>query len=777
MKQIYELFGLLLLFGSASFLSAQCNPTDIGPKSAWSIAYVDSEETQGEGPDNGRAIHAIDDIISTFWHTEWQNEQTPYPHEIVIDLSAQHDVAGFYVLSRYDTAAGKPRSYEVFTGTDNVEWTLQSAGELIYDEVNAPEQYSEEVLFGAVTGRYVKLRFLDAYGDYYYTVLSEIYVKEDLDCPATGQVNQVGVFESIPKKYTTDDPFELIAELNSGLNVNFEVVSGPAVIDGNTMTLTGEAGFVEVKASQPGNSDYYPWEQTQTFEVVDLTLISPEISARFTDEEDIRMRSLSPYLLYVYAHIDEPEQLNITSVEIEYEGETESFELVAGTYEYWWTPQHYGENTVEITAHASNGKSTSKTYHFNVSDSMSDRTVTTFDGDVIDMGTIGSQWFYGNYTLPQFVDAYDKILANFSVSCPAVPGGCDDWDRLGWVEVKSPGGNWVEIFRYITPYGVPCGSVIDVTDYASLLQGEVEIRMYIETWGTGGWGLHLDFEYEQGEPEFKYSKVLELWKGNFPFGDMANLQPVPQKTVQFSPEVEDAKIRLVTTGHGWGDNNTGNAAEFYHAYHHIQVDQQNTFEQDLWQICNPNPDGCTGQMGTWQYNRAGWCPGSSGKIYFYDLEPFIDQTSVNLDYEFQPSYRDFCHVNNPDCVSGSTCPDCNDSYNPYYRVGGYLIRYYNQPYSLLGTEEFSPEATLSATLYPNPARESFSIRTEDGFEASESVMLTLFDVSGRTVKALNFGSMEELNKTEIDISGLPPGVYFVQLIHKGLFTNLRLLKR
>jgi hypothetical protein len=59
-------------------------------------------------------------------------------------------------------------------------------------------------------------------------------------------------------------------------------------------------------------------------------------------------------------------------------------------------------------------------------------------------------------------------MANLTVGCPSIPNGCDDWDRLAYIDIKGPDGNWVQIIRYITPYGVACNHDIDLTDYASL---------------------------------------------------------------------------------------------------------------------------------------------------------------------------------------------------------------------------------------------------------------------------------------------------------------------
>ena len=71
----------------------------------------------------------------------------------------------------------------------------------------------------------------------------------------TSKVNQTVSFSSIPQKYYGDPAFALSAVSSSNLPVTYSVVSGPATISGNIITLIG-TGTVVVQASQPGNTVY-----------------------------------------------------------------------------------------------------------------------------------------------------------------------------------------------------------------------------------------------------------------------------------------------------------------------------------------------------------------------------------------------------------------------------------------------------------------------------------------------------------------------------------------
>ena len=91
--------------------------------------------------------------------------------------------------------------------------------------------------------------------------------------------------------------------------------------------------------------------------------------------------------------------------------------------------------------------------------------------------------------------------------------------------------------------------------------------------------------------------------------------------MEFPPNTSAAKLKLVSTGHGWGENNTDNAAEFLRNTHHIWVNGTQTFTQDNWYDCDPNPDGSQPQSGSWYFNCAGWCPGSIAQFFDYDMTP------------------------------------------------------------------------------------------------------------------------------------------------------------
>ncbi|MEP3836163.1 MAG: peptide-N-glycosidase F-related protein [Algibacter sp.] len=591
----------------------------------------------------------------------------------------------------------------------------------------------------------------------------------------SGKENQIITFDSVGKKSTSADPFNVLATSTSGLtDITYTVESGPASISGNTVTLDGNTGIVTLKAEQAGNDDFNPAETFLQFEVIDVSTFSPTISTRLTEDYPIEMPSFYAYPIYVTSSIEEADLVSIDTIEITVDDTPITVIGENNLYYALWTPNTYGMHTINITASGSNGNNTSITKTIEVTNAISTQTVKTMDQDVIEFGTENSRDFYGTFTMPQHVGSYNKIIANLLVECPSATGDCDNWDRRAYIDVLGPDGNWIQIIRYITPYGVGCSHTIDLTDYASLLQGEVEFRMFIDTYGTGGWQISLDFDFQQGTPEYLYSSVDELWDGAWDLGNLSDLQPIPDANYTYNLNVVSSHLRLSNTGHGWGSNNSENAAEFYEATNFIDVDGVENYTQHLWNDCNPNPDSCTGQQGTWQYSRAGWCPGTIAPPDIIDMTPQISKGTVDFSYRLDPTYVDYCSPNNPDCVTGVTCDDCNDGFNPRYHIDGQLINFSNSPLiqGTLDVEEVDNTANYELLAYPNPSNGIFHISSKTTI--GKSVMY-IVAVSGEIIKTYYFDSSEELNNTSFNLSSLAKGLYFVSIENNAGQGNLKLI--
>jgi len=110
--------------------------------------------------------------------------------------------------------------------------------------------------------------------------ISAIFVPNDsLNEP----INQVINFPEISDKNTTDSPFGIEVSTSSGLSVSLTLISGPATLDGNTITLDGVEGTVFLQASQAGNELYNAATTvSQFFEVTASdTIITPPTNSNY----------------------------------------------------------------------------------------------------------------------------------------------------------------------------------------------------------------------------------------------------------------------------------------------------------------------------------------------------------------------------------------------------------------------------------------------------------------------------------------------------------------
>lgn len=82
-----------------------------------------------------------------------------------------------------------------------------------------------------------------------------------------GKASQTITIGPIPAKQVGDPPLTVDAAASSGGAVSFSIVSGPAAVSGNTVTLTGAAGAVILRATQDGNASYLPATADVTFTV------------------------------------------------------------------------------------------------------------------------------------------------------------------------------------------------------------------------------------------------------------------------------------------------------------------------------------------------------------------------------------------------------------------------------------------------------------------------------------------------------------------------------
>ena len=516
-----------------------------------------------------------------------------------------------------------------------------------------------------------------------------------------GLLYQYLVFTNAIVNHLTIDPAFVVHPISSrGLPVTC-TITGPATITGDTLvTLTGDTGQVVITAHQSGNASVAPAQDvTASFNVINPLNVFPQLTIKNpVDGNTVRAPHLGPIQMSFSTAIDHSDLLSISGVNFNINGGLNIIAKPAanGYYVGYWTPPAFGNYTLNATVTSSGGVSTNKSVNFTV---ISDSSAISFKiMDTLYFANVNAQTLDTTIVFPSFTGVYPKITAILKYDCP--PEGCEPWDLRSYVNIRGANGDWVELIRYITPYATACGDSLDITDFASQLQGKIDVKANFPAKSK----LTITLIYTPGTPTYKYTWMDKLWLGSYAFGTWSTggvaVQPVEIRQLALSDtSIKAAFFRVMASGHG-GPNNTNNAAEFYSSTHHFKINGTTAFSQALWRNCNPNPTGCMPQSGTWQYARAGWCPGSIPMVWRYDVSSRIGN-NVSLMYEFDPSYVDLCSAVNPNCVSGTTCTDCFDTSNPSIYLAGELVTYYGGVPADMAVPDIKDYFELS--VFPNPS--------------------------------------------------------------------------
>jgi hypothetical protein len=133
------------------------------------VVKADSEETSAQ---DGKAANAVDGDPSTLWHTEWQDNNPPCPHEIVIELVPPAAIKGFTYLPRQDDSEnGTIKDYEFYVSDDPAAFS-QPVSKGAFENSKA----LKTVTFPPQKCRYLKLKALSEVNDGAWTSAAEIGV-------------------------------------------------------------------------------------------------------------------------------------------------------------------------------------------------------------------------------------------------------------------------------------------------------------------------------------------------------------------------------------------------------------------------------------------------------------------------------------------------------------------------------------------------------------------------------------------------------------------------
>ncbi|WP_341837823.1 DUF1735 domain-containing protein [Chitinophaga pollutisoli] len=150
------------------------NPFPMYDRTGWEVKGISSEETTGEGANNGRAIFVLDNNPATFWTTQWKAAKPGPPHHIIIDMKETKKLHGLTFTARVANGTmrptGTPKGIVVEAGADGVQWPYREEFTLNNIELNTIYlAYPPEA-------RYFKVTINTSQGDVYLTHFAELNV-------------------------------------------------------------------------------------------------------------------------------------------------------------------------------------------------------------------------------------------------------------------------------------------------------------------------------------------------------------------------------------------------------------------------------------------------------------------------------------------------------------------------------------------------------------------------------------------------------------------------
>lgn len=225
---------------------------------------------------------------------------------------------------------------------------------------------------------------------------------------------------------------------------------------------------------------------------------------------------------------------------------------------------------------------------------------------------------------------------------------CGEWDYTTNTLVYVPrftGDTVKEIFElenYVTPYGKRLdlngekgwSYFYDVTDYAPLLKGDVDLSS-----GNLQELLDMKFIFIKGVPARDVIAIENVYPwGMYKYYDLADNKKLSTKNLVLRKDARGYKLKARITGHrevGPYACCEWDSKQMKYTYGNAEGRMTIAY-WTVWKDCSRNP--VFPQGGTWPFDRAGWCPGSPAQTFEFDISNLFNpgDTIQNFDYEIQP---------------------------------------------------------------------------------------------------------------------------------------------
>lgn len=255
---------------------------------------------------------------------------------------------------------------------------------------------------------------------------------------------------------------------------------------------------------------------------------------------------------------------------------------------------------------------------------------------------------------------YRRVIMQYTMCCEGE--GPADYDNVVLLYVRNKAdGEWYECGRLFTPFGGMFDSSwersyhLDVSEYASMLDGATEFRYYYGGFDATEERAHafrLTFYCYEGENkclgvESIYDSSLNPNTGyrSWAYGvagyDIESDERLGKRTLHIPAGTREVLLRVAITGHGHDQGSFPdragyeviNAAEFDDNYYYFTLDGK--MQQSAGHIFYSNANNYV-QQGTYSYDRANWAPGNPANVQYWSI-PYVtneDATmSIDIDLE------------------------------------------------------------------------------------------------------------------------------------------------
>jgi len=115
-----------------------------------------------------------------------------------------------------------------------------------------------------------------------------------------------------------------------------------------------------------------------------------------------------------------------------------------------------------------------------------------------------------------------------------------------------------------------------------------------------------------------FSLLENVWpEGSYLYKDLADDEELQATSFKLQKDAGSFKVRARISGHG--HNGPFNCCEWDPKAHTFIINGEKKFDWKVWRDCGMNP--VYPQGGTWQFDRAGWCPGTFVDTYDFEITP------------------------------------------------------------------------------------------------------------------------------------------------------------